>query len=291
MMKGMRAQLLRRGTGAVLLAVPPLAVPLLTVPLLTVPLLVAPADLAAARLDVDGPTGAVFPAAAGVPAARPLPPTPGTADSSVGYIAAAGRAPAFASRVPRRTTQVVRTVRSRRWCADRWCSITQAWRKDTDGRWRQVRRMRSTIGSQGFDKRREGDARSPSGVFPIKATFSTREHSPGSMPWRRRRPTSIITNRPTRLYNTWIEEPGRTDGDRPSMRYGFVVGYNRPRLRVGVGRRPVIGKGSGILYHTSRPGQRWIPTLGCTQVGNPRQMRWLVRWLRPDAHPRVVQDL
>jgi len=30
-----------------------------------------------------------------------------------------------------------------------------------------------------------------------------------------------------RYYNTWIEQRGRTDGARPSMRYGLVVDFNR----------------------------------------------------------------
>ncbi|MFC6343288.1 L,D-transpeptidase family protein [Nocardioides hankookensis] len=51
------------------------------------------------------------------------------------------------------------------------------------------------------------------------------------------------------------------------------------------------GRGSGIFFHTSKPGPRGAPTAGCTQVGNPRQMRWLLTWLRPEARPRVVQDL
>lgn len=206
-------------------------------------------------------------------------------------LAALVRAPAFASRVPDRTRQVVRTVKSRRWCAKRWCTETQAWAKQDDGRWVMLRRFRSTIGPRGFGKTREGDMRSPSGVYRIKITFSTGRRAPGPMPWRRRKPTSIVTSYPNRLYNTWIEERGRTSGDRLSMRHGFIVNYNRPRLRVGVGPKPVIGKGSGIFYHTSMPGRRWVATAGCTQLGNPKSMRWVVRWLRPDAHPRVVQAL
>ncbi len=110
------------------------------------------------------------------------------------------------------------------------------------------------------------------------------------MRWKRRLPTSTVTASPGRLYNTWIEERGRTDGTRPSMRYGFVVNYNHVRLRRNVGPKPIQGRGSGIFYHTSRPGHRWDATLGCTQIGNPDNMRWLVRWLRPAAHPRVVQN-
>ena len=197
--------------------------------------------------------------------------------------------PAFASHVPARTTQVVRTIRTDRWCKHPWCTVTQAWSKGGGG-WEKVRVFRSSIGPNGFGKTREGDMRSPSGLYRIKVTFSTGSRAPGEMPWKRRLPTSVVSGESGRFYNTWVEEAGRTDGDRPSMRWGFIVNYNHPRLRPGVGPRPVPGKGSGIFYHTSKnKSARWAPTEGCTQLGRPRAMRWLVGWLDPDATPRVVQ--
>ena len=198
--------------------------------------------------------------------------------------------PGWARLLPRRTTQVVRTVSSHRFCRQVYCTVTQAWQRGADGRWVERREFRSQIGVRGWGKRREGDDRSPGGVFRIKVTFTTGTHNPGAMPWRRRRPTSIVSSSPGPDYNTWLEVRGVTSGDRPSMRSGWVVDFNHVRLRPGVGPRPVPGRGSGIFYHTSRPGDPWAATAGCTQVGNPRQMRWLLRWLRPEARPRVVQN-
>lgn len=198
--------------------------------------------------------------------------------------------PPWASLVPKHTTQVVRTVSRHRYCHQVWCTVTQAWEKDADGRWTKVREFRSTIGSRGWGKQHEGDHRSPNGVYRIKVTFTTGRSNPGRMKWRQRKPTSIVSSSAGRNYNTWIEVRGVTSGDRPAMRSGWVVDYNHVRLRPGAGPRPVPGKGSGIFYHTSKPGARWAPTDGCTQVGNPRQMRWLLLWLRPAAKPRIVQN-
>jgi len=198
--------------------------------------------------------------------------------------------PRWARLVPDSTTQVVRTVSSREYCRQRWCTVTQAWEKDGDGRWWKVKEFRSTIGSNGWGKQREGDRRSPDGVFEIAVTFTTGRSNPGRMPWKQRRPTSVVSASAGPDYNTWLEVRGVTSGDRPSMRSGWVVDYNNVRMRPGVGPRPVPGKGSGIFYHTSKPGSPWAPTAGCTQVGNPRKMRWLLTWLRPGADPRVVQN-
>lgn len=203
---------------------------------------------------------------------------------------AAPHHPSWARLVPDATTQVVRTVSSRQYCRQRWCTVTQAWERNADGEWWKVKEFRSTIGRNGWGKQREGDGRSPNGVYDIKVTFTTGRSNPGRMPWRQRRPTSVVTSAAGPNYNTWLEVRGVTSGDRPSMRSGWVVDYNNVRLRPGAGPAPVAGKGSGIFYHTSKPGSPWAPTAGCTQVGNPRKMRWLLRWLRPGAEPRVVQN-
>jgi len=141
----------------------------------------------------------------------------GSTDAAADQQPRVGRVPAFADRVPRRTRQVVRTVSSRVWCDHVWCTVTQVWRKRADGQWMIVRRFRSSIAPNGFGKQREGDMRSPSGIYRIRITFSTSRDAPGPMPWRRRLPTSVVTNHPSRLYTPWIEEQGRTDGDRMSM--------------------------------------------------------------------------
>ena len=198
--------------------------------------------------------------------------------------------PPWAQLVPAKTTQVVRTVSSHRFCRQVWCTVTQAWERGADGRWTKVREFRSTIGAHGWGKQHEGDRRSPNGVLRIKVTFSTGATNPGAMPWKRRKPTSVVSASAGPNYNTWLEVRGVTSGDRPSMRSGWVVDYNHVRLKPGVGTRPVPGKGSGIFYHTSKPGRPWAPTEGCTQVGNPRSMRWLLTWLRPEARPRIVQN-
>jgi len=199
--------------------------------------------------------------------------------------------PAFAARVPETTTQVIRTVSTDYWCHRIWCTKTQAWAKRPSGHWVKVKEFRSSIGSNGWGKTIEGDRRSPNGVFRIRVTFSTGPSNPGRMPWKQRLPTSVMSDRPDRTYNTWLEEPGRTTGDRPSMRWGLIINYNHPRLRIGVGPAPVQGKGTGIFMHTSKPGHPWAPTLGCTQVGNPDSMHWLLTWLRPGKNPRIVQNL
>jgi L,D-peptidoglycan transpeptidase YkuD (ErfK/YbiS/YcfS/YnhG family) len=206
------------------------------------------------------------------------------------------RLAAVAAALPATTTQAVRTVSTDRWCDDIWCTVTEAWER-VGGRWRLATGpddrpavFRSTIGPNGFGKQREGDGRTPSGYYGIPVTISTGEKAPGEMPWRRRLPTSTVSPAPGENYNTWLEVPGITTGDRPAMRIGFLVDFNNPRLTPGQGPAPVPYGGSGIFFHTSRPGAEWAHTEGCVQLGDPAEMTWVVRWLDPAADPKVVLD-
>ncbi|HUR72973.1 MAG TPA: L,D-transpeptidase family protein [Sporichthya sp.] len=211
-------------------------------------------------------------------------------------------APAWARGLPTDTTQVVRTVPTHKWCEQIWCTRTEAWEK-VDGAWRIATRgsgttaepavFRSQIGQNGFasaTSRRQGDMRTPSGIYGIVTTFSTTKEQPTAMPWRRRLPTSAVSDAYGRTYNTWVEIKGSGGGDRRMMSWGLWIDWNNPRLQVGQGPTPVTGRGSGIFMHTSNPGRPFVPTAGCVQLGNPAHMAWIVRWLRPDADPRIVNN-
>jgi L,D-peptidoglycan transpeptidase YkuD (ErfK/YbiS/YcfS/YnhG family) len=42
--------------------------------------------------------------------------------------------------------------------------------------------------------------------------------------------------------------------------------------------------------HTSNAGAPHVPTAGCVQLGDPADMAWVVRWLNPEANPRIVNN-
>jgi L,D-peptidoglycan transpeptidase YkuD (ErfK/YbiS/YcfS/YnhG family) len=211
-------------------------------------------------------------------------------------------APTWAEGLPADTTQVVRTVRTNKWCSQVWCTRTEAWEK-VGGTWTIALRgsgqdarpmvVRSQVGERGFASaagRRQGDMRTPSGTYAVVTTFSTTKDRPTEMPWRRRLPTSVVSDAYGKTYNTWVEIKSNRSGDRRMMSWGLWIDWNNPRLQVGQGIKPVQGRGSGIFMHTSNAGAPFVPTAGCVQLGSPADMAWIVRWLKPDANPRIVNN-
>lgn len=142
-------------------------------------------------------------------------------------------------------------------------------------------------------QKREGDGRSPAGIFTVGEAFGYAQRIDSALPYQPMRQSSYCIDVPdSPLYNRIVDadrvgaeavagstEPMRLDlhhdGDR---RYeeGFVIGHN-PQARPGAG--------SCIFAHLWRaPGEA---TAGCTAM-EPADMQRLLAWLRPDAAPLFV---
>lgn len=142
-------------------------------------------------------------------------------------------------------------------------------------------------------QKREGDGRSPAGVFAIGPAFGAAEACATGLEYR---PLSIddwcIDVADSPLYNRIVSarevgaaavagstEPMRRDlhldGDT-AYALGFVIGHN-------CDCRP--GAGSCIFAHLQ--GDPPGPTAGCTAMTEDR-LAALLRWLRADARPRFV---
>jgi len=161
-----------------------------------------------------------------------------------------------------------------------------------DSAWRQVfGPIEAVIGRNGFapaGEKREGDGRSPSGIFPLKLVFGYGETSPTRMPYRQAREEDLWVDDPESPdYNRWVErgvtaaasfERLRRDDDL--YKYGIVIGYNTD---------PVVkGHGSAIFLHVWRG--RHSPTAGCVAVSEDDLLR-ILAWLDPAAHPMIVMGM
>ncbi|HMM67001.1 MAG TPA: hypothetical protein PKC03_08680 [Dokdonella sp.] len=139
-------------------------------------------------------------------------------------------------------------------------------------------------------QKREGDGRSPAGIFTIGDAFGYAKQAPTALPYVAMAATDwCIDDVDSALYNRIVDarevgdaavagstEPMRrdlhADGDQ-RYELGFIIEHNRKATK---------GAGSCIFAHLWKaPG---ATTAGCTAMAET-DMRNLLVWLRPDAHP------
>ena len=134
--------------------------------------------------------------------------------------------------------------------------------------------------------KREGDRRAPAGVFALGSAWGYADTADAGVRW----PYHPITERTVCVddpaaasYNQIAETPGpwksaekmRQSGQ--AYRWLLVVEHNVP---------PHPGAGSCTFLHGL--GRKRLPTRGCTAM-EQTDLRALIRWLRPEAHPVLVQ--
>ncbi len=161
-----------------------------------------------------------------------------------------------------------------------------------EGRWRDVfGPIPSVIGKGGFappGEKREGDGRTPSGIFPLGTAFGYEPTAATKMPYRQAAADDVWVDDPGAAdYNRWVKK-GKTKAASfeylrrkdDLYRYAVVIEYNT---------RPIVpGAGSAIFLHIWKgPAE---PTLGCVAVSTNDILR-IFRWLDPSAKPLIVMDV
>jgi len=146
-------------------------------------------------------------------------------------------------------------------------------------------------GKEGDPEKREGDGRTPAGIFSLSGAFGyapDRECSWIKLPYREATPIlKCIDDVKSRHYNRLIHTD-RIEADwssceemrRPDDQYrlGIVVEHNPA---------PAIpGRGSCIFIHIWKGPE--VGTAGCTAMA-PGDMETLLRWLDPTATPVLIQ--
>ncbi len=161
-----------------------------------------------------------------------------------------------------------------------------AFERDGNG-WRQVFGPWSAyVGRNGvapYGAKREGDGRTPSGVYGFDFMFGV-DSDPGThFAYRRITGSNIVwdDDSSSANYNRWIDTNTASAGvnpepmyNTPSYDYGAVIAYNTARTP---------GLGSAIFLHVSHGS----PTAGCVALPTD-QLLDLLRWLDPGRSPAIA---
>ena len=158
----------------------------------------------------------------------------------------------------------------------------------TDGVWAHaLPAMRGVIGNKGFaapGQKREGDGKTPSGVFKLGQAFG---YAPGvttRLAYRQAGPDDFWVDDPqSPQYNQWVVgKPTATSFERMKRddeyyRLGVVIEYNTDPI--------VSGLGSAIFLHIW--GSADSSTAGCVALA-AEDVTALLRWLDRRQHPVIV---
>ncbi len=151
--------------------------------------------------------------------------------------------------------------------------------------------MEAMIGENGFalpGEKREGDGKTPSGIFSLKRTFGYDKTVKTKMPYRQASEEDLWVDDPNATdYNQWVkqgetgaasyEKMKREDGQ---YQYGIVMEYNTD---------PVIkGHGSAIFFHVWKGKD--FPTAGCVAVSEEDIIK-IFEWLDPNAFPLIIMGI
>jgi L,D-peptidoglycan transpeptidase YkuD (ErfK/YbiS/YcfS/YnhG family) len=143
-----------------------------------------------------------------------------------------------------------------------------------------------SIGEKGFaaiEKKREGDGKSPSGIFPLGIAFGYDASVETKMPYRQATDDDFwVDDVNSEDYNKWVKgkpnasswEKMKRDDDQ--YKYGVVIEYNM---------HPIVkGKGSAIFLHIWKGGES---TLGCVSMSEEMILR-ILGWLDPAKKPLII---
>ena len=146
-----------------------------------------------------------------------------------------------------------------------------------------------TIGRKGFAPvggKKEGDGKSPSGIYPLETAFGYFPSVATKMPYRQATDEDVwVDDVDSEDYNKWIRgKPNATSWERMKRdddhyKYGLVIEYNT---------NPVVkGMGSAIFLHVWKDGKG---TAGCVAMSEERLLE-ILAWLDPAKKPLIIMGV
>jgi L,D-peptidoglycan transpeptidase YkuD (ErfK/YbiS/YcfS/YnhG family) len=154
-------------------------------------------------------------------------------------------------------------------------------------RWSMKKSFAAVVGSRGVAKpgaKREGDKRTPAGIFPLTETFGYADRLQTKMPYRQStEDDKFIDDRSSPDYNRWIQGPTSASSFEKMRRnddlyeFGAIIDYNR---------NPVVpGLGSAIFLHVWENSKEG--TAGCVALDKNNLVE-ILKWLDPAQKPHIA---
>jgi L,D-peptidoglycan transpeptidase YkuD (ErfK/YbiS/YcfS/YnhG family) len=165
-------------------------------------------------------------------------------------------------------------------------AVVSAWEQST-GVWKNVfKDFPAVIGRNGLaleGEKREGDGKTPAGVYGLSLAFGEAATIPTGLNYRQATDNDFWVDDPeSPYYNMWVEGPPQAKSFEHMKRedglykYGIVIEYNMAAIP---------GDGSAIFFHIWRGPDN--PTAGCVAFSEDNILK-LLSWLDIRKNPVVV---
>ncbi|MED0674869.1 MULTISPECIES: L,D-transpeptidase family protein [Aneurinibacillus] len=172
------------------------------------------------------------------------------------------------------------------------CARLRTFEKIAAGKWMPaLAPMAAVVGKYGFalpEQKKEGDCKTPAGIYKIGTAFGTAARPRGlKMPYRPvTRRDYWVDDKTSPEYNTWVHYEGNPakrwkSFERlaiPLYKYALVIRYNDDPI--------MPGKGSAIFMHIWRGPSSY--TAGCVALARANLLA-VLKWLDPDKSPVIIQ--
>ncbi|MBR4696697.1 MAG: L,D-transpeptidase family protein [Selenomonadaceae bacterium] len=161
-----------------------------------------------------------------------------------------------------------------------WISMHE---KDANGNWQRIMTSPGFIGKGGLGKTKEGDAKTPVGVFRFTEAFGMAPDPGCAIPYKQVDGNIYWSGdaRPRMKYNRMVdirELPGLNKEDSE-----HIVDYNPHYvycMNISYNENGTPGKGSAIFLHCFGPAKPY--TGGCVSLPEDK-MRFVLQMVRPDC--------
>ena len=161
-----------------------------------------------------------------------------------------------------------------------WVSLHE---KDANGEWQQLMTTPGFIGKNGLGKQKEGDNKTPVGVFRFDRAFGIAPDPGCAIAY-----TQVDENyywsgdvRPGKMYNKLVDISQMSDLDTKESEH--IVEYNTHYvycLNISYNPLCTVGKGSALFLHCLAPMKPY--TGGCVAIPEDK-MRFVMQTVRPDC--------
>ncbi len=157
-----------------------------------------------------------------------------------------------------------------------------------NGKWMMAAEgMEAVLGRNGLapeDKKREGDGRTPAGIYKLGPAFGYAPAIGTGLNYRQSTDNNFWVDDPaSKQYNQWVTGQPAARSFEPMKRsddlyqYGIVIQYNT---------NPIVpGRGSAIFLHVWRDSNS--PTAGCVAVSKDNILK-ILHWLDASKKPVVI---